>query len=60
VRRLEYENDTFAFGDKLVSKWYPGAAKVGAQAGGRGRQCREGRREELARGVRLGAARVPQ
>ena len=35
VRRLEYENDTFAFGDKLVSKWYPGAAKVGAQAGGR-------------------------
>ncbi|EFN54260.1 hypothetical protein CHLNCDRAFT_58309 [Chlorella variabilis] len=27
VRRLEFENDTFAFGDKLVSKWYPGAAK---------------------------------
>ena len=30
VRRLEYENDTFAFGDKLISKWYPGAAKVGS------------------------------
>ena len=34
MRRLEYENDTFAFGDKLISKWYPGAAKVGARAGG--------------------------
>jgi uncharacterized membrane protein YgcG len=33
VRRLEFENDTFAFGDKLVNKWYPGAAKVGGAEG---------------------------
>lgn len=25
MRRLEFENDTFAFGDKLVRKWFPGA-----------------------------------
>ena len=23
VRKLEFEADAFAFGDKLVSKWYP-------------------------------------
>lgn len=27
VRRLEFENDTFAFGDKLIGKWYKGEAK---------------------------------
>lgn len=27
VRRLEFENDTFAFGDKLINKWY-GKQKV--------------------------------
>jgi hypothetical protein len=27
VRRLEFENDTFAFGDKLINKWYSGEAK---------------------------------
>lgn len=26
VRRLEFEPDAFAFGDKLISKWFPGAA----------------------------------
>jgi len=26
VRKLEFESDAFAFGDKLVSKWYPGDA----------------------------------
>lgn len=25
VRKLEFESDAFAFGDKLVSKWFPGA-----------------------------------
>lgn len=30
VRRLEFENDTFAFGDKLINKWYSGAQKVKA------------------------------
>ena len=25
VRKLEFENDAFAFGDKLISKWFPGA-----------------------------------
>ncbi|KAH7618879.1 putative UPF0603 protein [Nannochloris sp. 'desiccata'] len=25
VRKLEFENDAFVFGDKLVSKWFPGA-----------------------------------
>ena len=28
VRRLEFENDTFAFGDKLIKKWYKGEAAV--------------------------------
>ena len=23
VRKLEFENDAFVFGDKLVEKWYP-------------------------------------
>ncbi|PRW59628.1 UPF0603 chloroplastic [Chlorella sorokiniana] len=27
VRRLEFENDTFAFGDKLIKKWYSGEQK---------------------------------
>lgn len=35
VRRLEFENDTFAFGDKLIKKWYPGAEKVGPGLGHR-------------------------
>lgn len=26
VRKLEYESDAFAFGDKLVKKWFPSAA----------------------------------
>lgn len=34
VRRLEFENDTFAFGDKLIAKWYKGAAKVRARGSG--------------------------
>lgn len=25
VRKLEFESDAFAFGDKLVSKWFPGS-----------------------------------
>jgi uncharacterized membrane protein YgcG len=25
VRKLEFESDAFAFGDKLVGKWFPGA-----------------------------------
>ena len=25
VRKLEFESDAFVFGDKLVSKWFPGA-----------------------------------
>lgn len=28
VRRLEFENDTFAFGDKLIKKWYSGEQRV--------------------------------
>lgn len=36
VRRLEFENDTFAFGDKLIKKWYSGEQKVGLKKGGRG------------------------
>ena len=28
VRRLEFENDTFAFGDKLIKKWYKGEQRV--------------------------------
>ncbi|KAL4422074.1 hypothetical protein ABPG77_001542 [Micractinium sp. CCAP 211/92] len=48
VRRLEFENDTFAFGDKLIKKWYSGeqrdksgvllvvsAGKDGALTGGK-------------------------
>jgi len=27
VRKLEFESDAFAFGDKLVSKWFPGDTK---------------------------------
>jgi hypothetical protein len=23
VRKLEFENDAFAFGDKIIEKWYP-------------------------------------
>lgn len=23
VRKLEFENDAFAFGDKVIEKWYP-------------------------------------
>ena len=23
LRKLEFENDAFAFGDKLIEKWYP-------------------------------------
>ena len=23
MRKLEFENDAFVFGDKLVEKWYP-------------------------------------
>lgn len=46
VRKLEFESDAFAFGDKLVSKWFPGesdkrgvllvvtAGKDGALTGG--------------------------
>lgn len=26
VRKLEFESDAFAFGDKLVSKWFPGSS----------------------------------
>lgn len=26
LRRLEFENDAFAFGDKLIERWYPSEA----------------------------------
>lgn len=29
LRRLEFENDAFVFGDKLIKKWYPDSDKKG-------------------------------
>lgn len=32
VRKLEFENDAFAFGDKVIEKWYP-TVEVGSNKG---------------------------
>lgn len=32
LRKLEFENDPFAFGDKLIEKWYP-TVEEGADKG---------------------------
>ena len=28
VRKLEFETDSFAFGDKLLAKWYPDSSEA--------------------------------
>ena len=44
VRKLEFENDAFAFGDKLVEKWYE-TVEAGRQEGrAGGGHHRQGRR----------------
>ncbi len=32
VRKLEFENDAFAFGDKVIEKWYP-TVEIGGNKG---------------------------
>lgn len=32
IRKLEFENDAFAFGDKVIEKWYP-TVEVGGNKG---------------------------